>query len=285
MTNSELVADVKASNPILLVYPAGTGGEHITAAISDASPSVRKAESTIQASNNQVFYHSVFDYAPSFIDYDDPTTWINPMYKHNPDAHGRYFIKDHPTDLLLQSYGKHMPDIQVIYSVPQTKTVYFSELAHYKLGKRMVPNELTDEFFHEAVSKNMEVYQKSVIRIWAARQKEFWKHEIDIVFHKLKLGENIKEYETMSLQEHISLNAQYCENMKRHVLAEYPKVFKNFSTINCDTLADPSRVGEYWKQMAQIIPDLQPRIAIRKSEAWARKNNEFLGRTKYGNQE
>ena len=89
--------DINNSNPVLILYSSGTGGEFITSLLAEVSDEFNPlGETEVNKQRNRTHVNCVLDYAALWKDPANPKTWIPPHVDNTMIGSKRYLLKDHP---------------------------------------------------------------------------------------------------------------------------------------------------------------------------------------------
>ena len=275
--------EIQNSKPILVIYPAGSGGEHIAYTISKNSSSCYTLPMHYGEHNNQFHVPSALEYYANWGDITDNSTWFNPVFieKFNKDqatpgekwfANGRHVLKDHPSIESTEVYKKYLPDALVIYMSPIDSADYFSRLLFTKIDRR-IKTPITKKFIEEEICKNVPMERLNILIEWSKQYHEVWLHEINSANFALSLGKRLPAHMD-DIEYHISEHA-------RNTLLELDTVVpllqekfnNNFKFINSDCLRNEST--QFWQSIKLLIKDLNVETSIDSTNDWIARNNSI----------
>ena len=269
--------DIINANPVLLLYPAGTGGEHIAHTLSKCNDEFEELFSHHNPVNNQHSTPCIIHYATNISDVNNIDTWYNIHYFENRTEYTglRFIVKDHPVQYPIDFYSKHFPDISVVMITPFTAHTYFASLAFKKLARKIV-TPINEDFLFNNVSEGLTGPEKYAIIKEVNRFDWVWLHEIHIMVTNTRHGKYkfIVHYD--DLQQAIQGHESHLHHTINHGIQEVRNTFKNFHLINCDCLTHDST--EFWKDMQLIEPSTDIDSAIAITNGWIARNNELLTR-------
>jgi hypothetical protein len=265
--------DIKNNNPLLIVYPAGTGGEFISNVISQASNSFHELTVRYDADINRFNVSCPIDYFTNWSDVENPHTWINPGFTNQVNGL-RSLIKDHPMPECFKYYRKYMPEVSAIYMTPFSEFEYFSKLLFIKTSK-MHTSPIDRNFIHFYISPKLPEDRVEKLVRWANSNTTFWMHELHTVNTWLSMGRYIDHFvHNANLSDYVDMHVKSIQDDFRYVLPIVCYNISNTRLINCDSLATDS--VNFWRSVQQIINDLDVELAIAKTETWITNNNKLI---------
>lgn len=265
--------DVKNSNPLLIIYPAGTGGEFITGVLSQSSESFHNLVTYHNTELNRYSVICPLDYSSNWSDLDDPYTWVN--YRNvSTFSNRRFILKDHPIMDHVQVYYKYLPNIPVIYMTPFKEFDYFGKLIFIKTAK-LCTGVIDDSFIKTAIGNNLTDARMKCLLEWANNNQQFWLHELYIANTTLSEGKDITNFRHIpDLAEHIKLHTGSIKHSFNFTLPKYCYYFPKTKLLNCDSLRTDG--VEFWKDMKNIVEDIDMDFALEKTAEWISKNNKLV---------
>jgi MFS superfamily sulfate permease-like transporter len=266
--------NIKKSNPVLVVYPAGTGGEHIAHTMSICSNEFEDLQTTFVGKKNQFHTVCALNYSTSFSDINVFSTSIDSRYKGNfYDTGKRIVLKDHPTDMTLDFYSRNFSNINVIFVTPVNEVDYFSKLTFKKLAVK-IPTPITKEYIQSEIFNTLTDIEYNHLIDQANCYPWVWRHELHILTHQIREHGKLVPLEHYDNLDKIENDhTQTLINTYEKVLPEYTAKFKNLHLINCDTLRYESEY--FWSTIKKIIPSLHLDRAVEITNNWIEKNNKL----------
>lgn len=267
---------IRNNNPLLIVYPAGAGGEFISKTIANNSPSFNNLEYVLNELNNQIHAKSIVRYS-SMWRLPDVDTIIDFNVFNNIDLQLKNVIKDHPSLESCDLYKKYIPTSEILYISPIKELLYFCKLAYVKLAE-LIPTPISNEYFLTKVNKNITKEEKDIIRKLTNPFPKVWRHEIDILNTKVSYNKEIniifKHEHNLSDAISRAIKGIETDDYLKNVMPVYKKNFKKFMFINTDELTISSNY--FWLEIKKIIPDINVHSAITSTDKWIKKNNKLL---------
>ena len=265
--------EIKNSNPLLIMYSAGVGGEFVTAALSNASKQFHTSPHKIITERNRFSTRCPIDFFTNWSNPDDPETWVNPIFE-KTENNVRYILKDHPMCYLPKFYKRHMPDVSIAYIAPFTESNYFSKLLFLKTSIK-INTPIDDTFILTNVNGNIPVGRIQHIVNWANRHPEVWKHELHSINTVLSNGGVIDNIlHQPNLHKYIAEHQAVIQNDIDSVFPIVKKNISNATLINSDSLTVDG--AEFWKSIKLIVKDLDLDAAIANTREWAQHNKELI---------
>lgn len=266
--------DIVNANPVLIVYPAGVGGEHIAHTLSVCSNEFEDLSAAFNYSRNQYHTQCVLRYTQHVENIDDFDSAIATQYKGNFVAKNkRIIIKDHPTQHSVDFYSKHFDNLIVLLVFPLTQAVYFSELAFKKLSVK-VSCPIDRKYLSLNVTDNLTEQQIDHILSEVNQHEWVWRHEIHNLVSAMSETKTLCPIEHHNTLDIIKMyHADSIINTYTTLAPLYQAHFKNSYVINCDDLTTNS--SAFWKQIQHIIPTLDVETATSISNVWIERNNKL----------
>jgi hypothetical protein len=263
------------SNPLLLLYPAGTGGEHIAHTLSKCNSEFEGLVSYYNTSNNQHSTPCIINYATNISDVTNIDAWYNVHYlrSHTEYTGLRFILKDHPVQYAVDFYHEYFPDIQVVMMTPFTEHKYFASLSFKKLARK-ITTPIDEDFLFKDVSEDLTDTEKYSIISETNRFDWVWLHEIHIMVTNMRHNEGRVIVHYDDLQQAIQGHELHMHRMFNVMAQKVKDTFKNFHLINCDCLTHDSTM--FWKDMQLIESSIDIDNAIAITNNWIARNNELL---------
>lgn len=269
--------DFKNADPVLIVYPAGLGGEHIAYTLSVCCDDFEDLYTYVNKSVNQ--YHTICALGYMSL-VEDITKFENGLeYRYDGDFiknKKRIILKDHPHKNSIDFYKKYLPDITIIYidlSFPKKYSIeYFVNLAIKKLAVR-VDCPITHDYIKSTLSNTLTEEQQNYVIEETKKFDWVWRHEL------YKLIDDMLNLNDAKL-EHYSTTDKLKNDHKSNLintyitfLPEYKSKFRNLHVVDCDNLEIDSTV--FWNKIKKIIPNLDIERAIKMTNYWITNNNNL----------
>jgi hypothetical protein len=260
------------ADPVLIVYPAGTGGEHIAHTLSMCCDEFEELETKFVEDLNQHHTICVLNYSTAITNIDDFNTALDARYTRNFD-NKRIVLKDHPTELTLEFYSKHLPDITTIFVTPIKEVDYFADLTFKKLAVK-VDCPITEDYIRYEISDTLTNEEYAHLIAQANQYDWVWRHELHILTHQIREQGKLLPIEHFDTLDKIKNDhKQTLINTYITTVSEYKNKLQNCYTVNCDSLKYDST--EFWQQVKEIIPTLDLDRAIKITNTWVEKNNKL----------
>lgn len=269
--------EVKNSNPLLIIYPAGTGGEFVSSVISQASESFHTLPTLYDKELNRYSVICSLDYSSTWPDIDNPDTWIN--YRYRKDHLGlRHIIKDHPIYSHVEAYKKYIPNATVIFMLPFREFEYFSKLIFIKTAK-LQASPVDHAFVHNSIGHNLSSSRVAQLVNWCNTKTVFWMHELYIANTILSADGDISNFHhKLDLGKYVNEHINDIHKQFNTTLPELCYHFADLRLINCDSLATDG--VHFWKSIKAVIEDLDIDFAIEKTATWISANNKLINEYK-----
>lgn len=265
------------ADPVLIVYPAGLGGEHIAHTLSVCCDDFEILSTYVNKKVNQ--YHTIcaLKYVDLVNDISEFENGLEEKYTGNfVENKKRIVLKDHPSIKSLEFYKKHLPNITVLYidlPFPKKYSIgYFVNIALKKLAVK-VECPITDEYILSTLSTTLTEEQKKFIIDETKKFSWVWRHELyklidDMLQHKNVELEHVDSIEKLKKDHESNLINTYITFM-----SEYKSKFKNFNVIDCDGMDTDSTL--FWNKMKKVIPNIDIDKAISLTNIWIENNNKL----------
>lgn len=261
-----------SSDPIMVLYHAGCGGEFISKTLAENDPTIHPLNYTVNQINNQ--WHSVgpVHYSSQWTDFDNVDTWVNKRFE-NKYTNRRYLFKEHPTDVNLQYYAKYAPQLNVIYLRPTTAQLYFSKLLFLKVSAR-VETPVTPEYINNHVNDLLSDLQQQRILEWANKYEWVWSHELMICNTRIVQQQGLDNFHhAASLDKYIHDHADQ-QLIFDKIVDKYKDKFNSFLIVDIDPLTQSSQ--KFWEHISIAFVNLDTEACIRETDKWIHKNNLLL---------
>lgn len=268
--------DIQKKNPVLIVYPAGVGGEHIAHTLSLCSEEFETTQTHFNPKVNQ--YHTIclFRYSSEIPNIDDINTAIDSKYKGDVNNNLRIVLKDHPTERTLQFYSRHFNSIKTLFLIPtQLASIdYFSELTFKKLAVK-VKCPINQSYVENEISPSLDQQQMQHIIECANCYEWVWRHELHILNTKIRdIGLEAKLRHTDTLNEAISHHKNELINIQYKV-AEYSSILQNCHSISVDDIVIKQNSESLWEQINKHVGSIDVAKAIDITNTWINNNKEL----------
>jgi hypothetical protein len=265
---------IKNSNPLILVYPGGSGGEFVTQTLSAASESFHALPSTYDASINRIELSSPLRFQYRWPDVNNPETWVDPEFIDTSDDNLRYIIRLHPETTIVQKLGQHLPNAEILYMTPLAECEYFSKLLFLKTAYKLeIPT--TPAVIRAEVGPGLNAFQLYRIVNWVNAQSEVWSPELGHLSFLLKDGQDINDVPNDANPYSHIRKYKYSMYQRYYETCQYfEDVFDVVHNINSDSLTTDGI--EFWSRIKEIVPNLDLDYAISKTRDWISKNNAII---------
>ena len=265
--------EIKNSNPLLMLYPAGSGGEFVSAILANSSESFHNLSYNYSPERNRYNTICPLDYYTNWPDINDTSTWINPNFVKYRNGL-RYVIKDHPMRPCFSLYSRYIPELSAIYMSPVHQLEYFSKLIFIKTSV-LCNSPISREFILRCIGNKLTDERISKLIDWSAHQRTFWIHELQNANTMLSLGGDINTLtHEPDLSVHIKMHAEYMRKDLESTFGVAKYDIKSIRMLNSDSLASDGR--EFWNVVKDAIPDLNITNALTETEQWILKNNKLI---------
>lgn len=270
------IHDIDKSQPVLILYSSGTGGEFITHTLSKVSNSFNNIMRYTNTEANQTHLTCVLDYSAIWADHSDTTTWITNRHLNNVTGNKRYLIRDHPGEHAATLYNKHLPNLQVLHLTLQDNYDYYAKLTFAKLAKKIDCSAITFDFVKENVSSTVTNVLFNRMHKWASAYKWVWLHELHILNDKLKSNASTEFIEHVdSLESHIQNQHDVIKYQSTMLAPELNQILNNYVSIDITNINSSRKM---WTHLKQIITDIDLDEAIRCTDIWQQLNKELIER-------
>ena len=269
-------SDIQKNNPVLIVYPAGVGGEHIAHTLSLCSEEFEVTHTRFNPDVNQ--YHTIclFRYSSEIPDISDINTAIDSQYDGDVNNNLRIVLKDHPTERTLQFYSRHFNSIKTLFLTPtqQASIDYFSELAFKKLAVK-VRCPINKSYVENEISPSLDQQQMQHIIKCANHYDWVWRHELHILNTEIRdIGLEAVLRHTDTLDEAIGHHKNELINTQYKV-AEYRSTLQDCHSISVDDIAIKQNSESLWEQINKHVGSIDVAKATNITNTWINKNNEL----------
>jgi hypothetical protein len=266
--------EIKNSNPLLILYPGGCGGEFVASTLSRADASFHPLQGRYDPDKNRHVINCAINYVTNWGDPNDPETWISPYFKEaETEGAGRHIIKDHCIMYYLEYYMKFMPNIEIIYMVPFKNVEYFSQLLFLK-ATELITSPVDHAFVRKVISDRVPADRIDKIVSWLNSQKEFWMHELHTVNSKLQLGESIENMVHQPSLEASIIGHQAVMRSEFLQVSSLLPAYPNIHLVNSDSLMIDG--VDFWEEINKITGGVNIDFALGETQKWILKNNELI---------
>lgn len=270
-----MITSQKLNNPdtILIVYPAGTGGEQIAHTLSVCSKEYEILKTDYNEDKNQ--YHTVcaLNYSTLITDIEKFDTAIDSRYVFNKNSRKKIILKDHPSERTLEFYSKHLPDITVLFVTPFTEFEYFANLTFNKLAKKITP-PITEEFLKKEISDTLSDSEINHLIDQTNQYPWIWRHELHNLIYRIRKDSQLHQfYHNDDLSDIKEDHLQTLINTYIITVPLYQNKFKNMHKINCDSFIQNSY--NFWKSIRPLVPSLDVDNATKITNKWIAQNNKL----------
>jgi hypothetical protein len=272
------IAEINMSRPVLILYSAGTGGEFITSLLAEVSDEFNPIGSAARnKKTNRTNVNCVLEYSALWTSLTNPKTWVSSHVDKTMIGSKRYLIKDHP-NVLSNCYKKHLPNVTVLHFVAKENFEYFAKLAFAKLQKKIQLSEITLDYMINNITPA--AYEDLFLSVynWASKYTWVWQHELQTITQAFMSANTIvlNSYEhNDSLQKYIDEHVTHIkkESNASGELALSFAWFENYKTID---ITDINSSRNMWKQISKVINITDIESAIRKTDAWQKRNRRLI---------
>jgi hypothetical protein len=269
-----LLNEIRNCNPVLIVYPAGTGGEHIAHTLSSCSDEFEILKTNYVSSVNQHHTICVLKYSTHINDLDDFDSALDERYTGNfSKTNKRIVLKDHPTNTTLEFYSEYLKDALVFLVYPLENAQYFAELTFKKLGVK-VYSPMDQTYIRSQISTSLTKEEESYIIGQVGQYEWVWRHEIHNMISLMKDTNSF-----VKIQHHDTLDT-IVEEHKHSIINSLDNMVPKFQSampfshvINCDCLIKEST--DFWKQIQTHIKSLDVDKATTMTNLWIKNNNKL----------
>jgi hypothetical protein len=273
------IADINDSNPILILYSSGTGGEFLTKTIAANCSNINPLVWEQNSITNRTSAACVIDYGPLWDNVDDPHTWHRkmPVEQFNQlIGDNSYIFKDHPNVYFAKYHWKFLPKLKVLHFVVKKEYLYFSKLTFAKLLNRVEVTDISDEFIKRAITNTDDHQTLNAIRSWATQYTWVWEHELHIVNTQYKSCQSISIEHNDDIYYHVATQGDAIA-YESNVLPQYlDMIYGNYHTIPIDCLTADST--ELWNTISSYINNLDIECCIKHTNMWIENNNTVIER-------
>lgn len=265
---------IKDSQPILLIYQSGCGGEHIATVLSTCSPSIIPLMYRENIHTASISATCVIDYSANWSDVDEPDTWLNGLYLQN-NQDGRHLIKDHPIEQTRLGYHKFMPDVNVVFLAPVEQIDYYANLAVAKLARR-ITTPVDSRFIEDNIFKGSSTVISKILEI-ANGFPELWLHEFFAIKDQVIEGLPVDTFvHQPDIKKIIDDHRQLLNDDLSYTEPLFRSTFHNYLFVDSDCMIDIRFCKYLYHQISKMITDLDIDRAERMSKAWIERNQQIL---------
>lgn len=265
--------EVKNSNPLLVIYPSGAGGEFVSTVLSLSSESFHNLPYRYLPDINRYNTNCPLDYFTNWTDHNDVSTWINPHFIKQQSGM-RYILKDHPMYPCFPLFKKYIPNMSAIYMTPIRETEYFSKLIFIK-SSILQKSPITSDFINRHISYKLPTTRIDELLKWANAQQEFWIHELHTANTWLSNGRNLNDLVHIpSLSTYVKLHTTSMTSDLTYMYPAAKNNIKDTRLVNSDSLTTDGI--EFWNSIKNIVPDLDLSVALEHTAGWIEKNNKLI---------
>lgn len=273
------ISNINESNPILILYSSGTGGEFLTKTIAANSNSINPVIHTINADRNTTSTTCIIDYAALWDNINDPTTWQRKLsvdQYHTLIGNGRYIFKDHPNIYFAKFHQQFLPNLKVLHLVVNHEYSYFAKLTFAKLRNKKQTSDIDIDYIIRSINNTTDSILINKIIEWAAPYTWVWEHELHIVNTMLKSNQPITITHHDDIDHHINEQRNSIEQDSNTLPYHLAMIYKNYYTIPIDSIITDS--SSIWNTLLMHIPDLNIENCIKDTAIWMTKNNSLIER-------
>lgn len=265
------VDDIKNRNPLLFLYPAGTGGEHIAYSTSIHSSECEPLATYINHTRNQFHTVCAFKYSANILNLDDFNSCIDNRYVAT-DTSKRIILKDHPSLLTLNLYKKQIPDVEIIMLLPFDELDYFAELTFKKLLIK-ISSPITPDYILNYIAADVTADELVVLVDRVNKHKWVWKHEIHVLLGDVREGKSTELTHIDDISSTIDYHKNHLKDCHSKFAPTFSMSFNKFRIVNCDCLKYDSR--EFWNNVKSTITSLNVDAATDFTNNWIAQNNQL----------
>lgn len=262
---------ISSRNPLLFLYPAGTGGEHIAYTASIHSSECEPLATFVNHNRNQFHTVCAFKYSSNILDINDLNSCVDNRYTVS-DASKRIILKDHPTLLTLNLYKKQIPNIEIIMMMPFNELDYFAELTFKKLLVK-INSPITSEYILANIASDATTDEITILIEQVSLHEWVWQHEIHVLLVNIREQRSTTLIHTDDVQLNIDHHKNHFNECITKYLPAFSASFNRFRVVNCDCLKYDSR--EFWNSIKNIITSLNVDAATDFTNKWIAQNNQL----------
>jgi len=274
---NNIKAKIKKADPVLILYPAGLGGEHIAHTLTTCNDDFEKTAMLYNEKVNQFHTVCVFKYSSEISDINDVSTAIDIQYKGEfPNTSKRIVLKDHTTELSFEFYKKHFPNITILCLIAEdTDSInYFAELTFKKLAKK-ITSPIDEWYVKNEISQDCTPEEAVHVINQVNKFRWVWRHEAHILINHMRSRNSQIDLEhSNDLTKSISNHKHDIINTNRKI-DSYKDFFTNFHFISVDDLALTDDSETVWREINKHVGSIDVVKAKQLTNEWIRKNNKL----------
>jgi hypothetical protein len=268
--------NINNSRPVLLLYSAGTGGEFIASLLQEVSDEFNPLGTTVyNKDRNRTHINCVLDYSVLWKDPDNPKTWVPHYVDKHMIGSKRYLLKDHP-NVLSKYYNKYLPNVTVLHLITNDNYDYYARVTFAKLQNKVLPSEVNHEFIFKNLTHTVDEHMAAIVYNWASKYDWVWQHELQTIVqlylsnrkHQIKDISHIDSIQ-MYVDDQLLTIKKECEIMSDTLAL----TFKNYNAIDVTNIYSSRKM---WKQVKEVINITDIEKAIRRTDAWHKRNRKLL---------
>ena len=270
-----MITEIIDNNKIvMLLYPAGVGGEFITKLIADHTTRFNNIHSIPNTETNQHSVICLLRKLSTLTDLKDKETWLNEHYfenNHEYDENKLFLNRDHPDMHVLRNLMLIADHTRVLFLDPGNSIEYFSKLFLKKMAER-VTIPLTNEFLTHRITNNAS--EQEMLHEVTKDYDWVWTHEMSswLVKYRSPTEHDLSFIHHDSVQPQLDFLIDSAAVNTRNVYS-MSRWFKSFKVLHTDEL--PHSSDKLLSEIAAIYNDFDVTTAKPLLDKWIEDNNNL----------
>lgn len=265
---------IKNSNPLLIVYPGGSGGEFVANIISQASKSFNKLPNKYNEDTNRIEVSAPLKFQHEWTDMNDPTTWITPEFEHQGN-NLRYVLRLHPDAGLVNNILNHMPNVEILYMTPLAYTEYFAKLLFIKTSYK-ITQPVNGEQLRKGVTASIDDIGREKVAEWINSQNyPIWSVDLGELCYLIKNNKDLTSIRHSPDPMQFIRKYMYSMHLSFvNTCQHLEDTFDKVRSVNSDSLTTDGI--EFWNNIKIFVPDLDLEYALLETNKWISRNNKLI---------
>ena len=270
---------IRDSDPLLIVYPGGTGGEFVSNILSQCSSSFNALPNKYNDVTNRIEVVSPLNFQHSWLDYRNTDTWISSEFEHR-NNNLRYVLRLHPDVGIVNSILTHMPDIEIMYMTPLSQSEYFSKLLFIKIA-HIIDTPINAIDLNKGVTASLSNTDREIVSSWInSIPDKIWSIELGDICHIMKNGKDLRSFNYSKSPMQYVRKYMYSMHLSFYNTCQhFEHLCKKLHIVCSDSLASDG--VQFWNTVQTFIPDLDMSTVLDETNKWINKNNTII--TKFDN--
>lgn len=258
---------------VMLLYPAGVGGEFVTKLIADHTTRFNNITSIPNTTVNQHSVICLLRKLSTITDLKDKETWLNEHYFENEHEYSTdklFLNRDHPDLHVLRILSTIADNVRVLFLDPGDSIEYFSKLFLKKMSER-VTIPLTNEFLTHRITND--VVEQQMLHKVTKDYEWVWTHEMGSWLVKYRSKDPDQSFvHHDSVDPQLDFLIKSAEENTRNVYT-MSRWFKSFKVLHANEL--PYSSDKLLNEIAAIYNDFDVTTAKPLLDKWIEDNNKL----------